>query len=223
MKSIFKILFLSCCFPVMLSAQTSVKDVIDAYFNSIGGIEMIDQVNTFYSVSEMQINGEDFTIYNKQQRPNLKSIIINKNGKFLSKKVFNGETGYEIIGKVKKSYTKSEIYNKIGQISIFPEFYYLKKAVFLGKKEVMGRICNVLGVGEKRIYYDVLSGLKLKGSNIKLIGGQKILQETYYIDYKEVKGIKFPVTYRSIIKNKEIVYNVRSISLNQEVSISDFE
>ncbi|SHH42792.1 hypothetical protein SAMN05444281_0564 [Wenyingzhuangia marina] len=223
MKSIFKILFLSCCFPVMLSAQTSVKDIVDTYFKAIGGIELIDQVNTFYSVSETEINGEKLTIYNKQQKPNLKSIVINKNGKFLSKKVFNGDTGYEIIGKVKKNYTKSEIYSKIDQVSIFPEFYYLKKAVFLGKKEVMGRICNVLGVGEKRIFYDVISGLKLKGSNVKLIDGQKILQETYYIDYKEIKGIKFPVTYRSIIKNREIIYNVRSISLNRDVTISDFE
>ena len=207
----------------MLSAQTSVKDLVDAYFKAIGGIELINQVNTFYSVSETEINGDELTIYNKQQKPNLKAIVINKNGKFLSKKVFKGDTGYEIIGNVKKNYTKAEIYNKIDQVSIFPEFYYLKKAVFLGKKEVMGRICNVLGVGEKRIFYDVLSGLKLKGSNIKLINGEKILQETYYIDYKEVKGIKFPVTYRSIIKDREIIYHVRSISLNRDVTISDFE
>ncbi|MGY5355252.1 hypothetical protein [Wenyingzhuangia sp. IMCC45467] len=207
----------------MLSAQSSVKEVVDTYFNAIGGVELINQVNTFYSVSETEINGDQLIIYNKQQKPNLRSIVIHKNNKFLSKKIYNGEIGYEVLGKTKKNYTKAEIQSKQDQISIFPEFLYLTKAVFLGKKEVMGRICNVLGLGDKRIYYDVLSGLKLKASNIKLIAGQRILQEIYYIDYKEVKGIKFPVIFRSIIKDKEIVYNVRSISLNKEVSISDFE
>lgn len=223
LKTIFKILILSCFFPAILSAQANVKNVVGAYFAAIGGSDLINQVETFYSISDTEINGNQLTIYNKQKKPNQKSIVIHKNNRFLSKKIFKNDTGYEIIGSQRKDYSKAEVLNKIDRIFIFPEHYYLEKAVFLGKKEVMGRICNVLGVEEKRIYYDVLTGLKLKASNVKMIRGQRILNETYYVDYKEVKGIKFPVVLKSIIKDREIIYYVRSISLNRDVSISDFE
>ena len=223
MKSIFKILFICCCSPVALFAQTSVDDVINTYFKAIGGVELIEQINTLSSVSQTEINGDKLTVYNKQQTPNLKSVVLYKNDLFLSKKVFNGKSGYEVMGKVKKNYTKAEIIKKLNQINIFPEYYYLNKAVYLGEREVLGKRCNVLGVGEKRIYYDVASGLKLKGTSVKFINGQRIKQEVYYLDYKEIKGVKFPATYKILIKDKEIIYIVQSISLNKDVAPSDFE
>ncbi|MDO6801086.1 hypothetical protein Q4595_01365 [Wenyingzhuangia sp. 1_MG-2023] len=223
LKTHSKIVAVFCFWSFTLFAQINVDNVIDDYFKAIGGVDLLKQVTTFSSVSVTNLNGEHIELKTKQKFPNLKLMEIYKNDVLISKKVFNGKKGYKLTKGVKKKYTEEEIVNEKKLSAVFPEFGFLNTAVYVGEAHVSGKLCHVLSFENKKMYYDSLSGLKLKAVTVFKKDTKEIIQETYYSDYKKVKGILFPLTYLIKVKDMEILYTVESISLNRDVILSDFE
>ncbi|MDB4297656.1 hypothetical protein N9901_02760 [Flavobacteriaceae bacterium] len=203
--------------------QNTVSTVVDAYFSAIGGKSRVGQVESLYIITKTNYNSRELVIHSKQKKENKKSISIFRDSVFVSKKVFANNEGFVQLGEVKKKYTKGQMYALMSNVAIFPEYYYLDKAVYLGIVKVLDEKCHVLGLGDKRIYYSVASGLKIKAGTTKNLSGKRFKQETYYLDYKEVFGIKFPIVYKTITSSVEMLYNVISISINRDVSDADFE
>jgi zinc protease len=72
-------------------------------------------------------------------------------------------------------------------------------------------------------YYENDSGLKVK--EIKEIQTKQGLfeQETYFSDYREVSGLKFPFTLKQYFGNQEIDLRVTSIEINTGLKDNLFE
>ena len=104
----------------------TVDDVIGNYINSIGGKELLGNVNNVELGGVMNIQGMDLsmTIYSK--KPNWQCVETFMQGNLVSKQVFNGVAGYSEspMGNVQldADMVKSMEY----QARMFPELYYLE-------------------------------------------------------------------------------------------------
>ena len=73
------------------------------------------------------------------------------------------------------------------------------------------------------VAYDSETGLKYKQTQIAdMPDGSKMPQTTYYDDYRSVDGILFPYVIRAPIGPQSLDFNVMNISVNPQVSDSDF-
>ena len=76
--------------------------------------------------------------------------------------------------------------------------------------------------GKSKYYYDVKTGYKVGEAKDLEQGDQKMTQTTYYQDYKEVKGIKFP--YKTIMNvGIEIELITSEVKINEGVTDADFK
>ena len=68
---------------------------------------------------------------------------------------------------VHQKLSKEELVELSKKRSIFPEFDYLNKATYIGIRAVDSIKCHLLKVGNTKLYYDISSGLKIKGSSLR--------------------------------------------------------
>ena len=71
-------------------------------------------------------------------------------------------------------------------------------------------------------YYDVETGLKFKETKEIQTKQGLFEQETYFSDYREVKGLKFPFTIKQHLGLQEIDLTVVSIEINTGLADSVF-
>ena len=75
--------------------------------------------------------------------------------------------------------------------------------------------------GKVTYYFDVKSGYKVAEAVEMEQMGQKMKQTTYYEDYKEVKGLKFP--YKTTLNvGMEIEFITSEVKINEGVTDADF-
>jgi len=73
------------------------------------------------------------------------------------------------------------------------------------------------------IYYDVVSGLKLKQVTKMEMMGQSMNNIVEFKDYKEVDGIKFPHVTKIDAGMQKMDFTVKEIQINKNVSDEDFK
>ena len=76
--------------------------------------------------------------------------------------------------------------------------------------------------GSKTYYYSVKTGLKIAEIVVQKVQGQEIVVPTYFSDYKEFKGVKFPFKLSSNMGGMDVSFDVKSYELNK-VSDKDFQ
>ena len=106
----------------------------------------------------------------------------------------------------------------------FEELNLLNKTdLALGAVEnINGADAYAIKNGKTTYYFDVKSGLKVGEAKEMEQMGQKMTQTTYYADYKEVKGIKFPhKTTLNIGMELELITS--DVKINEGVTEEDFK
>ena len=72
-------------------------------------------------------------------------------------------------------------------------------------------------------FYSIESGLKVREDKEYETQDTNFVQETYYSDYREVDGLKFPFKMRQIFGSQSIDLTVISIKINQGLEDTIFE
>ena len=202
------------------------QTVFDNYVTAIGGATNVNLVKTVYNKSEATMQGMLLTTETKSMAPNKQSVIMTGMGMVLSKMIFDGEKGYSEQQGVKKELAGAEL-DKINSNTVpFPEFNYINDAqVSLEKIEpVNGSDAYVIKTSDDTsIYYDVVSGLKVK-QVVEIKQGEQTFQQVFdFLNYKEVDGVKFPHTIKMIVGPQKFDFEVKEIRINKDVSESDFQ
>ena len=202
------------------------KTVFDNYVTAIGGASNVNSVKTVYNKSEATMQGMLLTTETKSMAPNKQSVVMTGMGMVLSKMIFDGEKGYSEQQGVKKELAGAEL-DKINSNTVpFPEINYMNDAqVSLEKIEpVDGSYAYVIRTSDDTtIYYDVVSGLKVK-QVVEIKQGEQSFQQVFdFLNYKEVDGVKFPHTIKMIVGPQKFDFEVKEIRINKDVSESDFQ
>ncbi len=206
------------------------KDVIDNYLEAIGGKEKFSNVEDRTTIMRGEIMGQNLSIVIKQKVPNkLKQNI--RSGEMKQTILYDGTKGVIIIGDKKTELDKNELEKlKLEAAMNFlldPEAYGVSLEL-TGIETVDSLLCyKIVLITEEGTcweqFYEIDSGLKIKEVKEVQTTLENFVQETFYSDYKEVDGLKFPFKIKQSFGMQTIEMNVSSVKLNKGLKDSDFE
>jgi hypothetical protein len=198
-------------------------DVVNKYFEAIGGKEKAMAVKTTMMVSNATIQGTPLVMTTKASAPNKTLMTISVMGNTMQKVVFDGEKGYQEAQGRKTDMKPEDITEGKEANAIFNDLNYTS-----GKltriEPIDGKNTIVLKIGNEEIFYDMTSGLKVKSvKSVKTPDGKEVKVPTTYGDYKAVEGIMFPHSIEIKSGPMNLNFKIVEIKINEGVEDKDFE
>jgi len=198
-------------------------DVVNKYFEAIGGKEKAMAVKTTMMVSNATIQGTPLVMTTKASAPNKTLMTISVMGNTMQKVVFDGEKGYQEAQGRKTDMKPEDITEGKEANAIFNDLNYTS-----GKltriEPIDGKNTIVLKIGNEEIFYDMTSGLKVKAiKTVKTPDGKEVKVPTTYGDYKAVEGIMFPHSIEIKSGPMNLNFKIVEIKINEGVEDKDFE
>lgn len=205
------------------------RAVINRYLHAIGGIEKFKSVMDRTTVMTGTAMGQPIDILIMQKYPD-KMFQQLQAGEVKQILYYNNGEGNMIIGDEKINIEGKELerlkMDATMHLLLDPENYGVKWEL-LGNEMVDSIDCYqiklTLPSGIRWFqYYATDSGLKIK--ELKEIQTKQGLfeQETYFSDYREAEGLKFPFTLKQYFGIQEIDLSVTSIEINSGLEDSVF-
>ena len=198
-------------------------DVVNKYFEAIGGKEKAMAVKTTMMVSNATIQGTPLVMTTKASAPNKTLMTISVMGNTMQKVVFDGEKGYQEAQGRKTDMKPEDITEGKEANAIFNDLNYTS-----GKltriEPIDGKNTIVLKIGNEEVFYDMTSGLKVKSvKSVKTPDGKEVKVPTTYGDYKAVEGIMFPHSIEIKSGPMNLNFKIVEIKINEGVEDKDFE
>lgn len=212
--------------PVNITAMA----VINKYIYAIGGIDKFKSVMDRTTVMTGTAMSQPISITVKQKYPD-KLFQELKAGEVTQLLYYSDGKGMVVIGNEKTDIEKKELerlmMDATMQLLLSPDSFGVKSD-FIGEECIDSIDCYairlILPSGIRWFqYYDVETGLKFKETKEIQTKQGLFDQETYFSDYREVNGLKFPFTIKQYFGLQEIDLTVTSIEINTGLDDSVFE
>jgi predicted Zn-dependent peptidase len=205
--------------PAGVTAQT----VLTNYLNAIGGEKAAKSVKTLSTFSSGTVQGMPLELVVKTA-PNKLGVEMKAMGSTMMKQVVNEKEAYMVQQGQRKDITGDDLKDMQAEATTFKELALLtnKEVTLTGIENINGADAYAIKNGKSTLYYDVKSGFKVAEAKELEQGGQKVTQTTYFQDYKDVKGLKFP--YKTIMNvGIEIELTTSEVKINEGVTDADFK
>ncbi|MGX7667251.1 insulinase family protein [Flavobacterium pedocola] len=208
---------------IAIPAGVTTKTVFDNYIKAIGGEKAVKAVKSVMTVSSGTIQGTPVEmttkVSDKKMMTEMKAM-----GMSMMKQVVGDKSGYRVVQGQRKELTAEEFKEQKDGAVPFEEL-----VLMTGTTAKLESIENVNGVdvyvvkdGKTTYYYDVKTGLKTAEAKEMERQGQKMTQTTYYSNYKEVKGIKFPHEIDMNI-GIDLKLMTTDVKINEGITAEDFK
>jgi zinc protease len=196
------------------------KSVLENYIKAIGGKEALQKVKSIVTTASGSVQGTTVEMTSKITSDKKLSVEMKAGGMTMMKRVLGDKSGYAIQQGQRKDLSIEEFKEKKADMNPFDELPLLDKASIklAGIESINGTDAYVIKDGQSTLYYDTLNFFKIAESKTSERG----TQTTYFNDYKEVKGIKFPHTTIMNI-GIELQLTTSSIQINEGVTGADFQ
>ncbi len=204
----------------------TVESVLNKYIDAIGGIDKVEEVNAISMLAEAEVQGMKLQMVSIQAKPNKMVQMMMMMGNTMMKMVFDGENGSVSQQGMTNPLPESEVEKLVQSTLPFEELGWLNddNVTFSSVDEEDGKTLYVLEVSKNSfVAYDAETGLKYKQTDMATMpDGSNMPQSTYFEDYREVNGVLFPYLVKTPIGPQSLDFNVINISVNPQVSDSDF-
>ena len=206
--------------PAGVTAQSVVKSYIDA----IGGEKALKAVKTVLVTAKGTIQGRSLDMVSKISNKGMSTSDISMGGMSMMKQVIGDKSGYQTVQGQKKAIEGDELVKEKKDAVPFVELSFLSDKTILlsGIVALNGQDAYTIQVGTTKYFYDVKTGLRVATENESGEGAQKRKTMTYYADYVEVKGVKFP--YKTTMDvGMPLEFITQDVKINEGVTDKDFE
>jgi len=204
----------------------TVESVLNNYLDAIGGMEKVAKVNAVSMLAEAEVQGMKLQMVNIQAKPNKQVMMMMMMGNTMMKMVFDGEKGSLSQQGMNNALPDDQVQEMINSTLPFEEIGWLEddNVKFSSVEEEDGITLHVLQVSDNTfVAYDADTGLKYKQTDLAdMPDGSKVPQSTYFDDYRDVNGVLFPYLIKIPMGPQSLDMNVINLTLNPEVSDSDF-
>ena len=205
-----------------IPAGVTATTVVNAYFKAIGGKDKVMAVKTLLMESTTKVQGMNLSLVVKTATPNKQSEIVFMAGNVLSKQVFDGTKGYSE-GRGQHIELKGKQLEQVkSKTAPFEDLAYAK-GTLKRIEPINGKNAYVIVVGDTEVFYNTVSGLKVKSVTTTKVGGKEIKTPSIFKDYKEVNGIKFPHKILKKMGPMDVIFKIKKIKINEGVSDKDFK
>ncbi len=205
------------------------QQVLEKYFEAIGGKANMEKVKDFYAVSTTEVMGQSMENIESKKAPNLYSSVVDQSGVELAKIVFDGKQAQ--VTQMGNSQLLDESSSKaiLTQALIFPETLYLTEDITLtiGENEqhesdncYVISVSGIPGITTLKEYYSVASGLKLK----QVVEGPTGSANVLFKEYQDFEpGVKFATHLVQEAMGMTIEKKFTSIKVNSQIADSEFK
>ena len=200
--------------------------VLNKYIEAIGGEAKLKAAKSVLMKAEAEVQGMKLNMEIKKSSKNQFLQEITMMGNVMSKKVYDGKTGYVTAQGQKMDLTDEQLQAMKDEAALFPELNYLTEGntTLEGTQKLEGKEAYMIKVNDtKTSFYDTESGLKIKEETTSEVNGEPMTQALEMSDYKAVEGIMFPFTLSTSFGPQKIDFNISEIILNKGVEAADFE
>ncbi len=205
--------------PDGMTAET----VVNKYLKAIGGKDKVMAVKTTMMVANATIQGTPIVMTTKAAAPNKTLMTISVMGNTMQKIVFNGDSGYQESNGQKTDMQQAQIEEAKPNNTLFSDLSYTSGKL-LRIEPLEGKNTAVLKYKDTEVFYDMISGLKIKEiKTTKTPDGKEIKTPTNFSNYKTVNEIMFPHTISSKMGPMDIDFTINQIKINESVSDADFK
>lgn len=206
-----------------LSGDITVSSVLSKYIDAIGGEQALKSVKSIAMEMSISIQGQTITTTIKRTNEGKLLQEVSAMGMTIMKTVFNGKIGYMTIQGQKKD-LNDEMFNDIKK-PIFPELDLLNSSTveLAGIEKINDGDAYKIKDGNTIRFYDVKSGLKVAEETTKSMNGQTVTERSYFADYKDYNGIKYPYKTSTDMMGMNVDANITSLKINEGVSDEDFK
>lgn len=200
----------------------TVQTVFDSYIKAIGGKTAAEGVQTMLMVAGAEMQGMKLNLEAKNTAKGQSAMVVSVMGNPMQQVIFDGSKGYMVAQGQRIDNTSEQNEKAKNDAKPFPELY-IKDATLKGIESINGTNAYAVVMGDKTVYYDMETGLKVQEVTKIEQQGQSFETTIKLSDYKEVDGLKFPHTISQSLGPQEISFKVDTIKINDGVSDADFK
>lgn len=221
-------------FPLALSAQTA-DDIINSYLKARGGITKIKAIQTERVTATITLQpGTDGILVDERKRPLKMRLEITLSGQSFIR-IYDGKSGGWIYNPFVPNaavvpMTPDDLRSSVNEADFEGPFIDYKakgnQIEYAGKEEVEGKAAQKLKLTDKKgdvsyFYFDASTGLILKWQATRKIGDKDVPWETYFRDFREVDGLKYPFLVESGPAGSEQVQKIVTTKIEMNIPIAD--
>jgi zinc protease len=205
-----------------IPAGVTAQSVIQKHIDNIGGVDALNKVKTVAIMSSGTVQGTPLNMTTKMAKGKMMNEI-SAMGMSVMKTAVNDKAGYAVMQGQRQDITGDDLKEMQANANTFKELALLadKNATLKGIETIKDGDAYAIESGKVTYYFDVKSGYKVAEAVEMEQMGQKMTQTTYFEDYKEVKGLKFP--YKTTLNvGMEIEFITSEVKINEGVTDADF-
>jgi hypothetical protein len=207
-----------------VSADITVKSVVEKYITAIGGEKALKAVKTSYTKATGTVQGMPMELHVKTTNASKMKVEMMVMGMTMMKQLVNDKVGF-IENQGKKTVLEGEQLEAVkANANPFPELALATKTgvTLLPIQSIDGKEAYGVKDGKKTYFFDTTTGLKVGISQIVETNGQSMTQNISFSDYKEVKGIKVP--HKTVMNvGIDIELTTSEVKFNEGVTDADFQ
>jgi hypothetical protein len=220
--------------PITLPAQTA-DDVINAYLRARGGLAKIKAVQSERVTGVITFApGVEGPFFVERKRPLKMHMEITVNGQSLIR-VYDGKSSGWIYNPFAPNAAVLPMSPAdIGGIADEADFegpfvdYKAKgnQIEYAGKEQIDGQVVQKLKLTSKQgdvsyFYFDASTGLLMKWHGVRKVGDKELPWETYFRDFREVDGLKYPFLVESAAVDSDQIQKITATKIETNISINE--
>ena len=206
-----------------IPAGVTTQTILQKYIGAIGGEQKVKDIKSVYAIATGFVQGTPLELHQKYTDKRA-CIEVKAMGMVMSRTVITEKGAYSMGQGKRKDFDGEDLKRMQDVAGTFKELKLLnnKEVTLKGIETIKDKDAYALVFGTTTYFYDMVSGFKVAETREVEQMGQKMQQTTYFEDYKDVKGVKFP--YKTIVNmGAEIEFTASEVKINEGVSDKDFE
>lgn len=220
--------------PLALPAQTA-DDVINSYLKARGGLAKIRAVQTERVTGVITFApGVEGPFFVERKRPLKMHMEITVNGQSLIR-VYDGKSAGWVYNPFAPNPSVTAMSaGDLAGIADEADFegpfvdYKAKgnQIEFAGKEQIDGKIVHKLKLTAKQgdvsyFYFDASTGLLMKWQGMRKVGDKDLPWETYFRDFREVDGLKYPFLVESAAVESDQIQKITATKIETNIPLID--
>jgi len=222
------------CLPLALRAQTA-GDVINAYLQARGGLAKIKAVQTERITGVITFApGVEGPFFVERKRPLKMHMEITISGQTLLR-VYDGKSaGWTYNPFAPNASVADMSAQDLSGIADEADFegpfvdYKAKgnQIEYVGKEQIDGKIVHKLKLTTKQgdasfFSFDASTGLLMKWQGLRKVAGKELPWETYFRDFREVDGLKYPFLVESAAIESDQIQKIIATKIETNIPLND--
>jgi outer membrane lipoprotein-sorting protein len=220
--------------PLALRAQAA-DDVINAYIKARGGLAKLKSVQTERLTGIITFApGVEGPFFVERKRPLKMHMEITVNGQTLLR-VYDGKSSGWIYNPfapnasvaVMSAQDLSGIADEADFEGPFVDYKAKGNQIeYAGKEQIDGKIVHKLKLTAKQgdvsfFSFDASTGLLMKWQGLRKVGDKELPWETYFRDFREVEGLKYPFLVESAAVDSDQIQKITATKIETNIPLND--